>query len=183
MSKLQRIMLRKRIVYYLYCILILTIAYFLNRFFQMLIFILFFNTIQNSFSYRFHADTLFPNEPMKASNVCKLITVGVEIVYLIFCKELNVSIYSNLFVVFLIALINALLQFYLERALTSKFLLKNKDFILSKGEEVGLSKEAIHRLILRYIDKKSYEEIASLEYITVEAVKQSIRRSKRKLGL
>ena len=183
MGKLQRIMLRKRIVYYLYCILILTIAYFLNRFFQMLIFILFFNLIQNCFSFRFHADTIFPNEPIKASNVCKLITIGVEIIYLVFCKEFDVSVYSNLFVIFVIALINALLQFFLERALSSKSILQNKELLLIRCEEVGLSKESINRLILRYIDKKSLQEIADIEFVEIESIKQSLRRSKRKLGL
>ncbi len=183
MSKLRRILFIRRIVYYLYCCILLIISYFLNRFFQMLIFLLIFNFIQNAFNYRFHADTLYPDKPSKANLVCKFITIVVEIIYLIFCKELNVSVYSNLFVIFVIATINALLQFYLERVLNSKALLKNREFILTKGNEVGLSTTAINRLILRYVEGKSIKEIASIECLTEESVKQSLRRSKRKLNL
>lgn len=183
MSKLQKIMFRKRIVYILYCVIILAISFLLDRFFQMLLFIVFYNIIQACLNYRFHADTLFPDKPSKASIMCKFITIVVELVYLIFCKDLNVSVYSNLFVIFVIAQMNALLQFYLERTLTSKSLLKSREFILAKGEEVGLTDNAIKRLILRYVDGKSVQEIADLEFTNVESIKQSIRRSKRKLGL
>lgn len=183
MSKLKRKIFFKRVIYYLYCVGILIVAYFLNRFFQMLIFILFFNMLQNAFNYRFHVDILFPTEPTKATNICKIITIGVEIIYLVFCKELDVSVYSNLFVIFVIALINALLQFFLERALSSKSILQNKELLLIRCEEAGLSKESINRLILRYIDKKSLQEIADIEFVEIESIKQSLRRSKRKLGL
>lgn len=182
-KSLKRKLLFDSLIYILYNIIILTIAFFFNRFMQMLMFILMFGIIRKGFNYTFHANTIYPDEPIKAGKVCKLITIGVEITYLIFCKELNVSIYSNLFVIFLIALISALLQFYLERILTSRSLLKSREFILTRGEEVGLSKDAIHRLILRYVENKSIQDIANLEYITIEAVKQSIRRSKRKLNM
>lgn len=182
-KKLKRKLLFDFLGYVAYNIIILTVAFFFNRFMQMLMFILMFDMIRKGFNYTFHANTIYPDKPIKAGKVCKLITIGVEITYLVFCKELNVSIYSNLFVIFLIALISALLQFYLERILTSKSLLKDKEYILTKGEEVGLSKDSINRLILRYVDNKSIQEIANLEYITVEAVKQSLRRSKRKLNM
>ena len=142
-------------------------------------FILLFGTVRKGFNYTFHADTLYPEHPIKAGYMCKLITFVVEITYLIFCKELNVSVYSNLFVIFTIALISALLQFYLERVLSFKYL--TKEDIIIRGKEVGLSQEAINRLILRYVDHKSIQEIADIEYITMEAVKQSLRRSRRKL--
>ena len=98
--------------YTLYCIGLLALSYFMDRFFQMLMFILFFNLIQNSFLKRFHADTLFEGEPIKAVRYCKVITLVVELIYLVLCKDLDISIYSNLLIIFLIAFINALLQFY-----------------------------------------------------------------------
>ena len=182
-KKLKRKLLFDFLGYVAYNIIILTIAFFFERFVQMLMFILMFGMIRKGFNYTFHANTIYPDEPIKAGKVCKLITIGVEIIYLIFCKELNVSVYSNLFVIFVIATINALLQFYLERVLNSKALLKNREFILTKGNEVGLSTTAINRLILRYVEGKSIKEIASIECLTEESVKQSLRRSKRKLDL
>ena len=105
---------RKNIITYLiYNIFLLTLAYFLNRFFQVLIFVLFFNFIQNCFNYRFHAETIIQS-PIKAVRYCKIITVIVEIIYMIFCKELNISVYSNLLIIFIVALLNALVQFSLE---------------------------------------------------------------------
>ena len=183
MSKLKRIVLRRTLVYVLYHLFILFISYLLNRFFQMLIFILFFNAIQNIFNYRFHADTIYPNEPNKASWMCKLITIGVEVIYLLFCKELNVSVYSNLFVIFLISFLNALLQFYLERTLTNINLLKDESYIIIHGREVGLSQLAIKRLILKYVEGKTNQEIADMEFVELESIKQSIRRSRKKLNL
>lgn len=62
-------------------------------------FMLFFGFIQSCFLKRFHADHLFDNEPIKAVNTCKLITFSVEIIYLIFCKNLIISVYQNIFII------------------------------------------------------------------------------------
>lgn len=71
-------------------------------------FMLFFGFIQSCFLKRFHADHLFDNEPIKAVNTCKLITFSVEIIYLIFCKNLILSIYQNIFIIFGVAIPGAI---------------------------------------------------------------------------
>ena len=179
MNKLKRILIAEYVEYTLYNIGMLALAYLFGRFFQMLLFILFYSIIQNCFRYRFHADTLFPNDPIKAVKYCKLITFVVEIIYMIFCKELNVSVYSNLFIIFIIALISSLLQTYYEQHSN----IHNKEHLLSRGREVGLSKTSIQRLIYRYVDNMSLQEIADKECLEIESIKQSLRRSKLKLGL
>ena len=183
MSKFKKKMLIKKLVYILYNIVVLLVAYLFNRFFQMLIFILFFNLIQGCFGYRFHANTVYPNDPIKAVKLCKAITIAVEAVYLLFCKELDVSVYSNLFIIILVAIMNALLQFYCERTIISHHTLKNKDYIMKAGREAHLSNLAINRLIEHYVNNKSVQEIAIFENVEEETIKQSLRRSKRRLEL
>ena len=183
MSKLKKRMLVKRLVYILYNIVVLFVAYLFNRFFQMLIFILFFNAIQGCFGYRFHSDTLYPNDPIKAVKLCKAITIAVEVVYLAFCKELDVSVYSNLFIILLVAIMNALLQVYCERVIISHHTLNNKDYIMKAVRGAHLSSLAINRLIEHYVNNKTIQEIAYLENVEEQTIKQSIRRSKRRLEL
>ena len=182
MSKLKRILFLRRINYYLYCIFILIISYIFNRFFQMLLFILFFNFIQDCFRYRFHSDTII-NDPIKATKYCKIITIAIEALYLATCKDLNVSVYSNLLLIFFIACINALLQFYLEKFIIDKNILNDKDKLLKLSKEYNISDLAIQRLIEHYVDNKTIAEIAAQECVEEQTIKQSIRRTRRKLGL
>ena len=177
---LWKIKLKSLITYLIYNIILLTISYFLNRFFQMLIFVLFFEFIQNCFKYRFHADTIVA-DPIKAVKLCKVITIGVEIIYLMLCKDLDISIYSNLFIIFLIAFINCLLEFAFENYFIKKDVLKDKDKLLMLCEKAKLSNNATQRMVMRFIENKSYEEIADIECVDVESIKKSISRSKKKI--
>ena len=177
---LWKIRLKGFISYLIYNIILLTIAYFLNRFFQMLIFILFFEFIQNCFKYRFHADTIV-QDPIKACRLCKVITIAVELIYLSFCNGLDVSIYSNLLIIFVIAFINCLLQFAIESFYSKENCLKNKEVLLELCVKANLSQSATNRMLLKYIDDKSYDEIAELECVDVDSIKRSISRSKKRI--
>lgn len=173
-------LLKGRISYILYNVIILTIAYFLDRFLQMLMFILLFELLQNCFNYRFHSDTIIEN-PIKAVKWCKVITISVEITYLIFCKGLKVSVYSNLFIIFLIAFINCLLQFYLEKVIIKKNIFNNLKSLKALCNEANLTEIATNRMIMKYVEKKTYIEIAEIENVEEDTIKQSIKRSKRKI--
>ena len=175
-----KIKLKSLITYLIYIIILLTLSYFLNRFFQMLMFILFFEFIQNCFRYRFHADTIVA-DPIKAVKLCKVITIIVELVYLSFCNKLDISIYSNLLIIFLIAFTNSLLEFSLESFFTKENCLKDKEILLDLCSKANLSQSATNRMILRYIENKTYEEIADLECVDVDSIKRSISRSKAKI--
>ena len=50
-------------------------------------------------------------------------------------------------------------------------------------EKAKLSKNATDRMILKYIDNKTYQEIADLECVDVQTIKMSINRSRKKLGI
>lgn len=139
------------LVYLLYNIILLTISYFMGRFYQMLMFVLFYSFIQNCFNYRFHADS-FINDPIKAVNVCKIITISVELIYLAFCKDLDISVYSNLFIIFAISLVNCLLEFGIRNFASNSHDLKDKDKLLTLCRNANLTKNATDRMILKYIE-------------------------------
>ena len=166
--------------YLIYCVVILVLAFFLKRFLQMLIFIMCYNLIQNCFNKRFHSDSVIDN-PVKAVKYCKIITIVVELLYLIYCKELDVSVYSNLLVIFIIAFINALLQFYCERTVNRKINFSDLDTLTLACKEAQLSELSTRRMILRYVEKKTEKEIADLEYVDVDTIKKSLYRSRKKI--
>lgn len=113
----------------IHCAIILFIAYLFDRLIQMALFILFLKGIQNCFKMQFHADTLFPDDAIKATNVCKVITIVMEVLYLFYCKDLSATVYSNLFIIIFIAFVNALLEFALRNVIVKK--LNKRDIILS----------------------------------------------------
>ena len=164
----------------LYHIILLTISFLLDRFYQMLIFILFYGFIQNSFRYRFHADTI-QQDSVKASLLCKIMSITTEIIYLIFCNNLKVSVYSNLFIIFLITLLNAILEFALEIFLIKEEDLKNESKLLLLCKQAKLSKNATDRMVMKYIKNMTYQEIADLECVDLQTIKISINRSRKKI--
>lgn len=177
---LWKLKLKGLITYLIYTTILLTIAYFFNRFFQMLMFVLFFSFIQGCFYYRFHADTIV-KDPIKAVKLCKLITVGVEILYMIFCNNLDISLYSNLAIIFGIAFVNCILEFSLEKFFIKQDCLKDKDTLLELCRRANLTKNATDRLVMKYIDNKTYQEIASIECVDIDTIKKSINRSRKKI--
>lgn len=102
--------IREFVIWLLYNILLLTIAFLLERFLQMFVFVLLFNFFHNGFNYRFHSDDV-TKTPVIAVRLCKIITLIVEVSFLIFCKEMDISLYSNLFIMTSICLGNCLLKF------------------------------------------------------------------------
>lgn len=179
-NKLMLFKIKGLLSYILYNAILLTFSYFVGRFYQMLLFVLFYNTIQNSFKYRFHADTI-QHDPIKAVRLCKIITIFVEIIYLILCKDLDVSIYSNLFIIFLITLSNAILEFSLEIFLIKEEDLRNESKLLLLCKKAKLSKNATDRMVMKYIKNMTYQEIADLECVDLQTIKISINRSRKKI--
>lgn len=175
-----KIKLKSLITYLIYTAALLTAAYFLNRFFQMLMFILFFSFIQNCFYYRFHADTIVKDH-IKALKYCKIITICVELIYLILCKDLNISVYSNLFLIFAIAFTNSVLEFSLEMFVIKQNCFKDKETLLALYLKANLTENASKRMLLKYIDNKTYKEIAEIECVDIETIKKSINRSRKKI--
>lgn len=169
-------------IFVIYTLLFL-IAFFFNRLLQMVMFVLFFEFIQNCFLKRFHASQLFDNEPIKAVNLCKMITFTVQIIYLIFCKRLILSIYFNIFVIFIVATLNALLGFYVERTVCFKSKLNNIKTLIPLCKEANLTPLATKRMIMRYVEGKTLREIANIECVEEESIKKEFKRYRKKLKL
>lgn len=174
------IRIKETITFIIHCIIMLIIAHFFDRFFQVLIFMLLFVFIQNCFKFRFHADSI-TEEPIKAVKYCKLITIVIEIIYMIFCKELDVSLYSNLFVIFSISLTSCIIELSLEYVVIKVDCLKNKNKLLFLCERAKLTQNATDRMVLKYIEHKTYQEIADLECVDIDTIKKSINRSRKKI--
>lgn len=179
-SSLLKIQIKGLLDCIIYNTILLSFSFLFDRFYQMLLFILFYNTIQNSFKYRFHADTIQEN-PIKAVKLCKFITIFVELIYLILCKNIDISVYSNLFIIFIICLSNAILEFALENFFIKEDDLRNESKLLLLCKKAKLSKNATDRMMMKYIENKTYQEIADLECVDVQTIKISINRSRHKI--
>lgn len=180
MLKLKRKLLFGRLLYIIHLLILLAISFIFDRLIQMLTFIVLFNVIHNSFKYRFHSDSII-DDPIKAVRVCKVITICIEIIYLIICLKLEKSIYSNLLFIFFICFTNALLQFFILKTASFNSRLKDKDSLLEMCKETNLSKLATNRLVMKYIENKTIKEIAEIENVEEGTISISLMRSKKKL--
>lgn len=115
--------------------------------------------------------------------VRKLITFSVEIIYLIFCKNLILSVYQNIFIIFGVALFNALLGFYAERTICFKSKLEDIETLIPLCKEAKLTPLATNRMIMRYVEKKTLKEIASIECVEEESIRKEFKRYRKKLKL
>ena len=181
--RLKWALFKRRIPFILHIILIMLIASIFNKHFEMLLFLLSYKAISACFKEQFHADTLFDDDPMKSSKWCKIITLLVELIYLFYCTRYNITIYSNILIIIVVASISALLQFFLERVIVKVSKLRDEKTLLKLCEEANLTKEATNRMYLRYIKGLKVREIADLECVEEKTIKESLRRSKRKMNL
>lgn len=59
----------------------------------------------------------------------------------------------------------------------------DKDTLVKKCREANLSEDAINRMVLKFIEHKSNQEIADLECVEAETIKKSISRSRKRINL
>lgn len=128
-------------------------------------------------------DTIFEDNPIDAIKYCKLTTITIEIIYLFFSLKFDLSTYANIFIIILISFINALLQFFLEKTIITKHQLRDKRLLEKLCMENGISQEATKRMIMKYVQGKTAQEIALIEKVELETIKQSLRRTRRKINL
>lgn len=182
MKSLKKKLLINKIKYILYCLIILFISYIFDRFIQMLIFVLFYGSVVECYNYKFHSDTIIKDN-RKAVKYCKIITIFVELMFLLLCKDLKISLYLNISVILIFATSDALIQFYVERHSITKDKLGDIDTLKALCLEANLTDIATNRMIMKYIKHKSYEEIAELECVDVDTIRKSLYRSRKKIGL
>lgn len=82
----------------------------------------------------------------------------------------------------IIVLINSLIQCYIvSKEKTSNNTLTDKEQLILKCKDKGITNLATKRLILRYIEHKSIKEIAQLECVEQGSIAISLMRSRKKL--
>jgi hypothetical protein len=178
MSKLKRKELFDLLFFLLHCILAVVIANIFDKGFEMLMFVTMYGLISKCFYKQFHADSIIQS-PTKAVLICKYISYGVELLYLFLCSSLNISIYSNLLLITLIAFTSALLEAYVERSVVVNSNLTEPKTLTKLCAMANLSEIATKRMYMHYIEKRTVNEIADIEYVEPASIKQSLRRSKR----
>lgn len=146
----------------------------------MLIFIICYELIQAPFKYRFHADYIQANYS-NAVKLCKLITVTVELIYLALSTVLDISIYLNILLVVYTATLSCFLEYGLKYIVNHKEILKDKTRLIELCNARKITKVACNRLILKYVEGYTYQEIADMECVDIETIKKSISRSRKKL--
>lgn len=57
----------------------------------------------------------------------------------------------------------------------------NKDDLLKLCSEAGLSELNVNRMVLRYVERKSIQEIADIEFVDSYTISQSLYRSRKKI--
>lgn len=58
-----------------------------------------------------------------------------------------------------------------------------EDLLRKKCKQALLTNQATERIVMRYCHNKSIDEIAFIEKVEYETIKQSLRRSRRRLGI
>lgn len=149
MSNLDKIILRNKIrdisFTTIYLLIVFAFAYLSNKWFEMLIFILAYTLIRFEFSKAIHG-TDFTSSSYKGIIYCRYITFIVQILSLIFIKNINISKYINLILAFILGIINFFAKDYLEYiVLVKHYESKIKEFNTRPLE--SLSIEEMKRLM------------------------------------
>lgn len=167
--------IREFVIWLLYNALLLTIAFLLERFLQMLVFLLLFNFFHNAFNYRFHSDDITQTS-ITAVKLCKIITIIIEILFLIFCKEIDISLYSNLFIMASICLGNCLIKFiiiqtfkYKERIIRKGI---NEQELIQMCDEKGLNELEKSIMVDYYCKGYKLDKIAIKNQYSVDNIKK-----------
>lgn len=163
----------------IYHILLLAFSYFFNKLFQTILFLATFNLFQNCFKYRFHFDYVTESN-IKAMKLCKITTIIIELIYLLMSKNLNLSLFLNFVIIIIISILNCFLGLYITLN-NNKNIYKDKDLLLQVCKQANLTSLATKRIILKYINNKTYTEIALEEKMEIETIKKSINRSRKKI--
>lgn len=177
--------LRNCISYVIFNIVMILISHLFDKQLGMIQFIVCYNLIQQCFNKRFHSDTIIKDSAIKADLYCKAITIVVEIIYLIISIKATITLYLNILIILSFCFASYLLQFCLERIATKKSNLNyvNKKLLIEMCKEASLTPLVINRMVLKYVEHKTYKEIATIEYVDESTIKKSINRARKKLNI
>nr|DAE44626.1 MAG TPA: ECF sigma factor [Caudoviricetes sp.] len=167
-----------------YLIVIFLIAFLYDKVFEIFGFILSYSLIRNEFSKMVHGSD-FTKSAHKGIVYCRIITFIVQVVSIIFIIKLNISKYVNVGLAMSLGVVNFFAKDYIEYKYVKYCNIRNidKDTLVKKCREANLSEDAINRMVLKFIEHKSNQEIADLECVEAETIKKSISRSRKRINL
>lgn len=175
-------MLKETIIYTILTTIVLCIAYLSDVLLEMALFIIYYYFIKGLFTKQFHADILVKS-PTAAVNLCFAITFLTQLIFIFILVKFELSYYINIYLGISLGILSYIISDWSEKFITNKSILNNEELLIEACNRAKLSKDATDRLILRYIKGLHIKEIADIECVEEETIKQSIRRSRRKLNL
>ena len=157
------------------------LAYIFNKPYELFIYIVSYTFIRNEFTKAIHGKD-FTDSSAKAIIYCRLITMVIQSVSIIFLININFLRYVNILLAVSLGVINFFAKDYFEYHLVKTNLwLINEETLEKLVIKNNLTPLAKNRLKMRYIDKKKIREIAELEKVEVESIEEYFRTLKKRL--
>lgn len=168
----------------IYLSVVFWLAYIFNKTVEALSFILTYTIIRDEFNKAIHGSD-FTNSAYKGNKYCRIITFAVQVISLLFIIAINISKYVDLALSFALGIINFFAKDYLECKLVKNYNINHieKEKLISLCEKANLTAAATNRMIKKYVEHKTYQEIAVEEYVDINAIKLSINRSRKRLKI
>lgn len=175
-------MFKETIIYIIMTSIILFISYLFDILLEMSLFIIYYYFIKNLFTKQFHADCLVKSAAT-AVKLCFTITFITQLIFIFILVKFELSYYINIYIGVMLGILSYIVSDWSEKFTMDRRLLCNEEVLIKACQEAHISKIATNRLVLKYIKGVTIKEIALMENVEEDAIKQSLRRSRRKLNL
>lgn len=184
-KSLNSVILKHKITDVLYDILaysvVIILSYLLNKPFELFTYIISYTFIRNEFTKAVHGKD-FTTSYVKGNIYCRIITMTVQLISIIFLINIEVSKYINVLLSITLGISNFFVKDYLEYHLVKTNLwLINDEILDALCIKHNLSNLAKTRLRMRYIEKKKIKEIAMIEGVEIESIEEFFRKLKKRL--
>lgn len=157
------------------------LAYIFNKPYEMFIYIITYTFVRNEFTKAVHGKD-FTSSYAKGIVYCRIITIVVQTISIIFLININISRYVNVLIGILLGIVNFFAKDYLEYHIVKNNLwLMNEETLDGLCVKYNLSDTARKRLKLRYIDKLKMKEIAQIECVEQDSIEEYFRILKKRL--
>lgn len=162
-------------------LIVLSVAFINNLLIEMVLFICLFYFVKNKFSKQFHADILTSNSQL-AVYLCFFITFIIQLVMMKLLVSYRLSFYLNVILAIMLGILSYVIEDYLEIKI-NKNPFENAEKLKIFCEVHHLSDLDFNRLKMRYIDNLKIKEIANIEKIEEQSIRQCFQRIKKKVKI
>ena len=182
---LNNIIFKEKLIDALYDLLAYTVviilAIVLNKPFELFIYIISYTFIREEFTKAVHGKD-FTSSYAKGIIYCRLITMAIQTISIIYLINIEVSRYVNILCAVSLGALNFFVKDYLEYHLVKTNLwLINEEILDNLCVKHNLSELSRKRMKMKYIDKMKNKEIAEFECVEVESIEEFFRKLKKRL--